>query len=104
MNSKLFPLVLFAGFIACNNQPDQTTETKNTDTTSTMKKFTATEAPYGSVDGQKVIKYTLSNPNGMTVSILNYGGIVTQIFTKDKNGSLGDVVLGYDSLAGYLQT
>ena len=40
----------------------------------------------------------------MSVKILNYGGIVTQIFTKDKNGSMGDVVLGFDSLAGYLQT
>ena len=104
MNLKLLSLVLFAGFIACNNPTDQTAETKNTDTTSTMKKFTATEAPYGEVDGQKVTEYTLSNPNGMTVKILNYGGIVTQIFTKDKNGSMGDIVLGFDSLAGYLQT
>jgi len=104
MNSKLIPLLLITGSIACNNQPEQTTETKNTDTTSTMKKFTATEAPFGTVDGQKVIKYTLSNPNGMTVNILNYGGTITELFTKDKNGSLGDVVLGYDSLAGYRQT
>lgn len=104
MYSKLIPLLIITGIIACNNPSDQTTETKNTDTTATMKKFTATEAPFGEVDGQKVTRYTLSNPNGMTVSILNYGGTVTQIFTKDKNGSLGDVVLGYDSLSGYLQT
>ncbi len=104
MRSKLILLILIIASISCNNAADKTTETANTDTTQTMKKFTATEAPYGVVDGQKVTEYTLSNPNGMTVKIVNYGGIVTQIFTKDKNGSMGDVVLGFDSLAGYRQT
>jgi aldose 1-epimerase len=34
---------------------------------------------------------------------LNYGGIVTKLVVPDKNGIMGDVVLGFNSLDGYLQ-
>jgi len=59
---------------------------------------------YGMIGTDSVFQYTLTNKNGMVVKILNYGGTVTDIITPDKNGKMGDVVLGYDSLAGYLQT
>jgi len=59
---------------------------------------------YGMIGAESVFQYTLTNKNGMVVKILNYGGTVTDIITPDKNGKMGDVVLGYDSLAGYLQT
>jgi aldose 1-epimerase len=54
-------------------------------------------------DGTEVYLYTLTNDNGMTVKITNYGAIITSIITKDKNGNPGDVVLGFDSLGGYLK-
>lgn len=66
-------------------------------------KFSVAEDNYGEVDGEKVIKYTLTNPSGMIVKILNYGGTVTDIMVPDKDGKMGNVVLGYDSLSGYLQ-
>jgi aldose 1-epimerase len=59
---------------------------------------------YGMIGADSVFQYTLTNKNGMVVKILNYGGTVTDIITPDKNGKMGDVVLGYDSLAGYRQT
>ncbi len=59
--------------------------------------------PYGNFEGKEVNQYTLSNSKGMVVKILNYGGIVTDIITPDRNGTPGDVVLGYDSLSGYTQ-
>jgi aldose 1-epimerase len=62
------------------------------------------KALYGMIGTDSVFQYTLTNKNGMVVKILNYGGTVTDIITPDKNGKMGDVVLGYDSLAGYLQT
>jgi aldose 1-epimerase len=67
-------------------------------------KFSVAEDGYGEVDGEKITQYTLTNPSGMIVKIINYGGTVTDIITPDKNGKMGDVVLGYDSLSGYLQT
>ena len=66
-------------------------------------KFSVAEDGYGEVDGEKVIQYTLTNPSGMIVKILNYGGTVTDIIVPDKHGKSGNVVLGYDSLGGFLQ-
>jgi aldose 1-epimerase len=62
-----------------------------------------TERSFGHFEGKPVTEYTIVNAAGMQVSILNYGGTVTRIITKDKNGKDGDLILGYDSLGGYLQ-
>ena len=67
-------------------------------------KFSVAEDGYGEVDGEKVIQYTLTNPSGMSLKIINYGATVTDVMVPDKNGKMGNVVLGYDSLAGFLQT
>lgn len=67
-------------------------------------KFSVAEDGYGEVAGEKITQYTLTNPSGMSVKIINYGATVTDIMTPDKNGQMGNVVLGYDSLAGFLQT
>ena len=53
-------------------------------------------------DGREVYEYTLKNENGMTAKIINYGAIVVSLETPDRNGKFADVVLGYDSLAGYI--
>ena len=52
-------------------------------------------------DGQEAELYTLTNNNGMTVSITNYGGIIVSVWVPDKNGIMADVVLGYDSVGLY---
>ena len=75
--------------------------TKQQEKTETMPSIT--KAAFGTVDGQPVDLYTLTNSNGQTVKITNYGGIITSINTADKDGTIEDVVLGYDSLAGYLK-
>ena len=40
----------------------------------------------------------------MEVSISNYGGIITNLKTRDNQGIMADVVLGFDSLSGYLSS
>jgi aldose 1-epimerase len=45
--------------------------------------------------------YTLANANGMQAKILNYGGTVVSLLVPDRNGRLGDVVLGFDDPAAY---
>jgi aldose 1-epimerase len=57
--------------------------------------------PWGSVDNHPITVYTLTNSRGAFVTITNYGGTVTSINVPDKRGKLGDVVLGYNSLAPY---
>ena len=52
--------------------------------------------------GRDVFLYSLKNKSGTQINIINYGAIITNIILKDKKGRLSDVVLGYDSLEGYL--
>ncbi len=59
--------------------------------------------PFGKLaDGTETFVYTLKNSNGISVSVTNYGGRITSIIVPDKNGTPGDIVLGYDSVAGYV--
>jgi aldose 1-epimerase len=53
-------------------------------------------------DGKPVQQFTLSNKNGMTVKIINYGATVTDVLVSDSTGKTTDVVLGFDDLDGYL--
>ena len=56
----------------------------------------------GVIDGKKVGLYTLQNSIGTTAQITNYGGRLVSLWTADRNGKFDDIVLGYDSLSGYL--
>ena len=59
--------------------------------------------PFGkTADGQEVYIYTLRNHAGMQVKITNFGGRITSIMAPDKSGKFDDVVLGFDSMEGYL--
>jgi aldose 1-epimerase len=52
-------------------------------------------------DGQSVDLYTLTNKYGMSVSISNFGGTLVSLKVPDRDGKMGDVVLGYDNPADY---
>jgi len=67
------------------------------ETTANLKK-----QPFGKTDGHEVYLYTLKNNSGMEVKITNFGGRITSIVVPDKHQKPGDVVLGFDSLDGYL--
>ncbi len=53
-------------------------------------------------DGETIDLFTLTNRNGMKVSITNYGARVVSILVPDRHGKMGDIVLGFDNLEGYL--
>jgi aldose 1-epimerase len=53
-------------------------------------------------NGKPVHSFTFSNARGMRVVVLNYGGIVQQWHVPGQLGELKDVVVGYDTLEGYL--
>ncbi len=62
-----------------------------------------TKQPFGQIHGGSAVDlFTLTNDNGITVKITNYGGIITQIVTPDRAGNPGDIVLGFDTLAEYI--
>ena len=98
---QLLPIVIFLFCAACNN--NSSSENKSEEQQTETMKFSISEMPFGNLDGEAITRYSLTNPSGMQVSIINYGGIVTDIITPDKNGNKGNVTLSFDSLSGYLQ-
>jgi aldose 1-epimerase len=61
-----------------------------------------TVADFGTTaDGVAVEEYTLTNGNGMQVSILTYGGTLRQVMVPDRDGNFANVNLGFDNMADY---
>lgn len=52
--------------------------------------------------GEEVRLFTLRNANGMEAKVTNWGGYIVSLKVADKKGAFADVVLGFDSLDGYL--
>ena len=76
---------------------------ENTDSMPPAPSGTVTSASFGMLpDGREATLYTLTNDTGMVVKITNYGGTITSIQVPDKNGVMGEVALGYDTLEEYL--
>lgn len=71
------------------------------DTTNRTKARIAKEKFGKTEDGRQAYLYTLTNDSDFKVQITNYGGRVTNIRTPDKDGKMGSVVLGFDSLKQY---
>jgi galactose mutarotase-like enzyme len=61
-----------------------------------------TSEPFGHIDGHEIRLYTLANRNGMVAQVTNYGATLTELLVPDRNGSVADVVLGFDTLEGYV--
>ncbi|MDP4878365.1 MAG: galactose-1-epimerase, partial [Opitutales bacterium] len=52
--------------------------------------------------GEAVNLYTLRNSNGLSATITNFGGIIVSLNVPDREGKFADIMLGKDSLEGYL--
>ncbi|RZJ70986.1 MAG: galactose mutarotase [Flavobacterium sp.] len=93
---KAIPLAAFCFAVAISscNQPQKAVETAKTDS-----------LQYDTViNGKQVKLYTLTNSNGVTVTITNFGGRVISLLVPDKNDKLVDISLGYDSISSYRKT
>src|SRR5689334_13585794 len=60
------------------------------------------EVNWGKANGQPVKLFTLKNINGTVVKVSNYGLIITEIHTADREGRPGNIVCGFDNLDQYL--
>src|SRR6056297_118505 len=73
-------------------------------TLSTMLPLSAevTVEPFGkTADGQAVEQYTLKNAEGTTAQIITRGATLRSMHVVDQSGTRADVLLGFDSVAGY---
>ena len=99
MKLKTF-IALAVGIVFLQSCTSKKTENNQTTDSLTVNKIKKTV--FGTLpDGRVVDQYTLKNANGMEVKISNYGGVITHWTAPDKDGKFEDIVLGFDSLAGY---
>ena len=61
-----------------------------------------TETDMTSNQENQIQSWDLSNENGMSMKVINYGGRIANLNVPSKNGGTIDVVLGFDSLSGFL--
>ena len=91
MKKLLFSLVVFAVFMQSCQKPEEKTASG------------LVRSNFRSViDGDSTDLYVLKNASGMEVCITNYGGRIVSIMVPDKAGKMQDVVLGFDSVADYV--
>jgi aldose 1-epimerase len=61
------------------------------------------EREFGRLDDGTVVKqFTMRNAKGMTAKIITYGALVSELQAPDRDGAMTNVVLGADSLEGYI--
>ncbi len=103
MRNSLFLFALFFICFSCQNDSTNNTVAK-VDLPDPLEGLTISSKVFGETPDGTTFLYTLTNKNGMEVCISNYGGIVTSLKVPDKAGVLADVVLGFDSLSGYMSS
>jgi aldose 1-epimerase len=54
-------------------------------------------------EGRRIDQFTMINGNGLSVSLMTYGGILTSVKTPDKDGKCEEITLGFEALAPYLE-
>ena len=65
-----------------------------------MKQLTVRD--FGTLkNGEKAHLYIMENEKGVTAAVTDYGAALVNLLAPDKNGSLLDVVLGFDDVSGY---
>ena len=58
---------------------------------------------FGELNGQPVYRYTITNNNENSVGIITLGATLQSIVLKDKNGVSRDILLGFDTVEGYMK-
>jgi aldose 1-epimerase len=53
-------------------------------------------------DGTPVTRFTLRNPLGTEVQLMTYGAAIVACKTRDRDGSFGDIALGFSDLDSYV--
>ena len=54
-------------------------------------------------EGKEALLYTITNKNGMQVSLTNVGAAIVSVRVPDRQGVMADVVLGYDKAEDYMR-
>jgi aldose 1-epimerase len=103
---RIWPLVGCASLVlalgACTERKETPTAPPSPSAPASKAGFKK-EAFGTTADGKAVDLYTLTNAKGTEVRAMTYGGIIVSLRVPDRDGKLGDVVLGRDTLAQYVE-
>jgi aldose 1-epimerase len=95
MKKILFSMAIVCLFMtSCNKKPVETT---------TVSGLLPSKFEYKTDNGYVNKLYVIKNAQGMEVTVINIGARIVSIAVPDKDGNPLNVVLGYDSIAPYLQ-
>src|SRR5271156_3636190 len=89
----VFPTLLLVIFL-CSLLPAQESSSKNA--------RGLQKQSFGTREGRPINLYTLTNSHGVEVRAMNYGAIILSIRVPDRKGQFADIVLGHETLEGYL--
>lgn len=55
-------------------------------------------------DGRDVYLYTIENSSGVKAGILTRGATLNNLITPDKDGVMGDIIAGFDTILGHINS
>lgn len=97
--------LLFVGACTSDSNTPGTHTAQQTDSAQGSTGQDQNKNPFQStIDGKPTALYTLKNRSGMTATFTNYGGRIVSLLVPDKNGKAVDVVVGFNSLEGFVNS
>lgn len=104
LKSSIYYMLFFAlgiSFTQCKN--DKKTQSYEMEVP-LKEKISIIKSEFGKLPDSTVIdRYVLKNDNGLELVVITYGGIITSLKVPNKDGSLENIVLGFDNLVDYLR-
>lgn len=91
----IISFLLLIGLISCNQQSQIDSRKKKSAKRLTTKVET--------VNGQKISLFEINFPGKLRAVVTNYGGIIKTLEVPDRNGTLEDIVLGFDKIDTYFE-
>ena len=95
--------ILLLAITACNEPKKVNETTEQADTTATTVQLDSTKFQT-EIGGKKTNLYVLKNKNNVQAAFTNYGGRLVSLLVPDKDGKLVDVVVGFDSVDGFVNS
>jgi aldose 1-epimerase len=105
MKRSLTPILAVAlalSITSCSDASKSSSDTTQSDSTNQAFQLDSTKFQK-EIDGKKTNLYILKNKSNLQAAFTNYGGRLVSLLVPDSTGKLVDVVVGFDSVEGFVQ-
>jgi aldose 1-epimerase len=100
---SIFAAALVLAVAACNTPTKTNTDEAAAADSTAVVQLDSTKFQK-EIDGKKTNLYVLKNKNGMQAAFTNYGGRLVSLLVPDSAGKPVDVVVGFDSVDGFVNS